>query len=186
VIALKLHLGCGKRFLKGYVHVDIEPFEHVDFVATIDNLDFIEDETVTEIYSSHSFEYFDRSQAKTVLEEWSRVLVPGGVVYLTVPDFAALVSIYSTTGDLNAIVGPLFGRWDNSGNILYHKTTWDFATLQAALDMAGFVQIGKFSPIVYLEKVDFQYDDYSLAFFPHMDREGIQVSLAISAIKPIK
>lgn len=166
--------------------MDIEPFEHIDFIATIDNLDFIEDETVTEIYSSHSFEYFDRSQANAVLKEWHRVLLPGGAIYLTVPDFAALVNIYSTTGDLSTIIGPLFGRWNNSGNILYHKTTWDFATLHSAFERAGFVQIGKFSPIEYLEKIDYQYDDYSLAFFPHMDREGIQVSLAISAIKPIE
>jgi hypothetical protein len=49
------------------VHIDIESFEHVDFVAGIDNLEFIESETVAEIYSSYSFECFDRSQAKAVL-----------------------------------------------------------------------------------------------------------------------
>jgi hypothetical protein len=37
------------------------------------------------------------------------VLIPGGAIYLTVPDFAALVKIYSSSSDLNIIIGPLFG-----------------------------------------------------------------------------
>lgn len=183
---MKLHLGCGKRFLQGYVHIDIESFEHVDFVAGIDNLEFIESETVAEIYSSHSFEYFDRSQAKSVLNEWRRVLIPEGAIYLTVPDFAALVDIYSSSSDLNLIIGPLFGRWGNSDQVLYHKTVWDLASLRAAFEGAGFVQAETFDPIEYLARIDSQYDDYSLAFYPHMDREGIQVSLAVKAIKPNK
>ena len=185
-IIMKLHLGCGKRFLPGYVHVDIESYDHVNFVAGIDNLEFIESESVTEIYSSHSFEYFDRYQANEVLKEWRRVLTPGGAIFLTVPNFSALVEIYSMTGDLNAVIGPLFGRWDNSGQILYHRTVWDLATLQLALESCGFDQVETFNPIEYLAGIDLQYDDYSLAFFPHMKREGIRVSLAVKAIKPNK
>ncbi len=183
---MKLHLGCGKRFLPGFVHVDIQSFDHVNFVAGIDNLEFIESESVSEIYSSHSFEYFDRNQAREVLKEWRRVLTPGGAIFLTVPNFSALVEIYSKTKDLDAVIGPLFGRWDNSGKILYHRTVWDHLSLQLALESCGFDQVETFNPIEYLAGIDLQYDDYSLAFFPHMNREGIQVSLAIKAVKPNK
>ena len=180
---MKLHLGCGKRFLPGFVHIDIADFSHVDFVSGIDDLSHIEDNKVSEIYSSHSFEYFDRFEAAQVLEEWNRVLIPGGALFITVPDFNSLISIYQSTGDLNAIVGPLFGRWENGGEYIYHKTTWDFLTLSRILRATGFEEIASFDPVIYLEEIDPNYDDYSLAFFPHNDRAGIQVSLAIRAIK---
>lgn len=180
---MKLHLGCGKRFLPGFIHIDIADFPHVDFVSGIDNLSHIENGKVSEIYSSHSFEYFDRFEASKVLEEWRRVLIPGGSLYITVPDFNALLSIYQSTGDLNAIIGPLFGRWENKGEHIYHKTTWDYLTLSTVLQRTGFTEVSKFDPVEYLGAIDPNYDDHSLAFFPHMDRSGIQVSLAITALK---
>ena len=34
---MKLHLGCGKRYIPGYVHVDAVDYPHVDQVSSIDN-----------------------------------------------------------------------------------------------------------------------------------------------------
>jgi predicted SAM-dependent methyltransferase len=180
---MKLHLGCGKRYLTGFTHIDIENFEHIDFNSGIESLSFIESESVSEIYSSHSFEYFDRKQSKTVLAEWNRVLSPGGSLFLTVPDFESLIKIYSITGKLDAVIGPLFGRWENSENTIYHKTTWDLRTLVSALEGSGFKEVKTFDPVEYLGNIDKMYDDYSLAFYPHMDSSGIQVSLALTARK---
>jgi predicted SAM-dependent methyltransferase len=180
---MKLHLGCGKRNLKGYVHVDIENYDHIDHVSSIDNLAFIEDSSVSEIYSSHAFEYFDRVQSISVLAEWHRVLEPGGELYLTVPNFRSLIEIYTVTNDLNAIIGPLFGRWENGDNTIYHRTTWDFQSLSSRLEEVGFLQISSFDPVAFLGSVDPTFDDYSLAFFPHMDHTGIPVSLAMKAQK---
>ena len=39
---VKLHLGCGKRFIPGYVHVDLARFDHIDFHASADNLSMID------------------------------------------------------------------------------------------------------------------------------------------------
>jgi len=40
---MKLHLGCGKRYI---VHVDVIDYPHVDHVSTIDNHSFLGDGTV--------------------------------------------------------------------------------------------------------------------------------------------
>jgi ubiquinone/menaquinone biosynthesis C-methylase UbiE len=44
------------------------------------------------------------------LQEWYRVLKKNGVIRLAVPDWKALIDIYSNTGELKFILGPLFGR----------------------------------------------------------------------------
>jgi predicted SAM-dependent methyltransferase len=179
---MKLHLGSGKRKLKGFLQVDIESGANVDIVSDMGELTMIDDASVDEIYTSHSFEYFDAHQAVTVLAEWKRVLKRGGKLFISVPDFSSLVKIYEKTADLSKIIGPLFGRWENVkvGETIHHRTVYDFDSLSKALRFAGFSQIEIFDPVTYLADVDPDYDDYSLAYFPHMDRSGIQVSLCVS------
>ena len=70
---MKLHLGCGKRYLEGYIHVDIAEFEHIDYQLPIDDLSTFKDNTAEEIYASHVLEYFDRNDVINVLTEWKRV-----------------------------------------------------------------------------------------------------------------
>ena len=70
----KIHLGCGKRFLEGYIR-DIDSFDHIDFVTAIDNLEMFEDDSANLIYCSHAIEYFAMVEIKNVLKEWKRVLV---------------------------------------------------------------------------------------------------------------
>lgn len=183
---MKLHLGCGKRYLPGFVHIDIADFPHIDYKAEVNLLPFIEDQTVDEIYSSHTFEYFDRLEAPQVLNEWQRVLKPGGRLYLTVPDFDSLIQIYGKSGELKNIIGPLFGKWVNAGDTppIFHKTVWNEIDLKGMLLENNFSDVEVFDPISYLGKIDPEYDDYSLAFFPHMDKSGIKVSLAITCKSP--
>ena len=93
----KLHLGCGKRYLDGYIHVDIAEYDHIDYKTQIDKLEMFESNFADLIYASHCIEYFDRDEVKEVLSEWKRVLKPGGVLRLAVPDFSSLIKIYSKT-----------------------------------------------------------------------------------------
>jgi ubiquinone/menaquinone biosynthesis C-methylase UbiE len=143
------------------------------------------DSTVAEIYSSHSFHYFDYFEADEVLREWKRILRRNGVLRLSVPDFDALVRIYSLSQkSIATIMGPLFGRWPtDGGNYIYAKTTYNLESLREKLEIAGFSDIETYSSPRFLESIDPNYDDHSLSYFPHMDREGIQVSLNLVARK---
>ena len=179
----KLHLGCGKRILDGWVHIDTSDYDHIDFNQSISDLSMFSDSTVEEIYCSHALEYFDRDHAFDVLTEWGRVLTTSGTLFIAVPDFLSLVQIYSETKAMKNIIGPLFGRM-NSGidnKLIYHKTVYDEESLRSLMQDCGFINIERYDPIEFLYQIDGEFDDHSLAFFPHMDRTGIQLSLCLKA-----
>jgi ubiquinone/menaquinone biosynthesis C-methylase UbiE len=143
------------------------------------------DNTVDLIYSSHSFEYFDRQKAVSVLKEWRRVLKPGGTLRLAVPDFDKLIKVYQKTEKLEKILGPLFGRMEintpDGPQMLYHKTVYSFSSLKIVLEENGFTGTRRYD---WKETIHRDYDDHSQAYFPHMDKSnGTLLSLNIEAEK---
>lgn len=176
---MKLHLGCGKRHIPGYVHIDAVDYPHVDHVSTIDNLPFIRDNSIDVIYSCHVLEHFKRREVARVLGEWCRVLKPGGLLRTSVPDFSSICEIYQKYSDIELVLGAIFGRQDYLYNI--HYNVFDFASLSRELSSAGFERILKYD---WRETEHAAIDDYSQAYIPHMDKKtGIQVSLNVECIK---
>lgn len=177
----KLHLGCGRRFLAGWIHVDIGDFEHIDVRTSISDLSDFKNDSASVIYCSHTLEYLDRAEAQHALTEWHRVLSNEGWLYLAVPDIQALLKIYVMTGRLETILGPLFGRIRIEGTevFAYHKTVYDEQSLGALMRSCGFKQIEAYDPVEFLQQQDKNFDDHSLAYYPHMDRSGVQVSLCL-------
>jgi predicted SAM-dependent methyltransferase len=55
--------------------------------------------SVQVVYSSHVFEHLDPLEAKRFLAETRRVLEPGGIIRLVVPDFAQQVAQYNKSQD---------------------------------------------------------------------------------------
>lgn len=180
-----LNLGCWHREIPGWIHVDLCDMPHIDFKSNINDLNMFNDNSVDLIYSSHSFEYFDVKEAPNVLKEWNRVLKPGGILRLAVPDFDSLIKLYDLTGDINTILGPLFGRMkietESSETMLYHKTTYTLKSIKKLLEANGFKNIHKYD---WKETIHKDYDDHSQAYYPHMDKEnGLLLSLNIEASK---
>lgn len=186
-MTVQLHLGCGRRFIPGFIHVDVADAPHIDHVNDISTLPMFGDGSVDVIYCCHAFEYFDRVEARRVLEEWRRVLRPGGVLRLAVPDFEALVEVYRRHDDLSLIAGPLFGRiavhTPHGDKVLYHRTTYDFRTLCQTLESAGFDNVRRYD---WRETVHKDHDDFSQAYVPHMDKQnGLLISLNVEAENPV-
>ncbi|HTW96844.1 MAG TPA: methyltransferase domain-containing protein [Candidatus Methylomirabilis sp.] len=182
---LMLNLGCWKRNLPGFTNVDICDLPHIHHKTGIDDLSMFENETVDLIYSSHSFEYFDRQEAKKVLAEWKRVLKPNATLRLAVPDFDKLLEVYKMTGKLEKILGPLFGRMEvqtaAGPKILYHKTVYNFDDLEQLLTENGFKNVRRYD---WRQTIHKDFDDHSQAYFPHMDKEkGLLISLNVEAEK---
>ena len=78
-------LGC----IPGFVHVDALAFPHVDHVRDVTDLSCFDTDSCDLIYACHIVEHFPRHGVGNVLKEWQRVLRPGGVLRIAVPDFEA-------------------------------------------------------------------------------------------------
>jgi hypothetical protein len=90
---LKLHLGCGERYLEGYRNIDFPPSEHTVQTGTrVDEYSDIRElvyprESVAEVRLHHVFEHFTRPVALALLTAWNAWLEPGGTLRIEVPDF---------------------------------------------------------------------------------------------------
>jgi|TARA_R110000824_G_scaffold81370_1_gene204555 predicted SAM-dependent methyltransferase len=180
---VRLHVGCGHRYLPGFVHIDQDHLEHVDHVRDIKDLSIFEDESVDEIYSCGTIIYFDRYEVRTVLKEWSRVLKKGGILRTSIADFEKMVQVYFDSEknlDARGILGPLFGRWEiqdeTEKRFIYQRTTYDFHSLRGVLETAGFRNVRRYNWRKFLPE---GYDDYSRAYIPHMDESGLHLSLNV-------
>lgn len=177
---MKLHLGCGKRHIPGFVHIDAVDYPHVDHVASIDNLSFLPDDSADLIYNCHVLEHFKRRDVERVLREWLRVLKPGGVLRISVPDFAMLCEVYQRYGKIELVVGALFGRQDYLYNI--HYNVFDLASLTEVLEKSGFTNVRRYD---WRQIEHAGIDDFSQAYIPHMDKEnGTLISLNVECTKP--
>ena len=56
---MKLHIGCGTKYLPGYKHMDVIDSEHIDFVCNARVWKMIENGSASEIYACHILEYIE-------------------------------------------------------------------------------------------------------------------------------
>ena len=75
----KLEIGSENRPADGYEHLDLIDYPHVDIVADAREIP-IEDNTYVEVYSLWVLEHFAEHELVKVLQEWRRVLKPGGKI----------------------------------------------------------------------------------------------------------
>ena len=90
---MKLHLGCGQRYLDGYTNIDFPSTEHtVQTVSVADEFHNLfellyKQKTIDEIRLHHVFEHFDRATACAFMVGWNSWLKIGGNLRIEVPDF---------------------------------------------------------------------------------------------------
>lgn len=176
---MKLHLGCGKNYLPGWINVDLFSTVQADVYADITALPF-EREAFDLIYASHVLEHVHRHTVVATLGHWRDLLKPGGVLRLAVPDFQAVCEWYNSTGRLDDVMGLLYGGQNHPKN--HHFVAFDRKTLIRDLTRAGFATCRDWN---WRETDHARFDDYSQARLPHMsDGNGtVWVSLNVEATK---
>jgi predicted SAM-dependent methyltransferase len=178
---MKFNIGCGHRnFGNDWIHIDGGSYDHLNssdiFIPTYDK------NIADLIYASHLIEYFNRNEVEILLKRWKEVLKPNGVLRLAVPNFEIIANLYiNRQYPLDNFLGPLYGKMKMSKNIIYHKTTYDFTSLEKLLKIIGMKKIRKYD---WRKTEHSKYDDHSQAYLPHMDKKnGILLSLNVECIK---
>jgi predicted SAM-dependent methyltransferase len=176
---MKLHIGCGSVAIPGYINVDIRYLPNVDVVDNAKYLKKFVSEDVSVIYACHVLEHFSRWEVQHILKRWYDILAFDGILTISVPDFGAVVQQYIKNQNVPELIGFLYGGQDYDEN--FHRYCWDFNSLKNDLEAIGFKKINRYE----WEKSDLKdFDDYSKAYLPHMDKEnGRLMSLNITAVK---
>lgn len=178
----RLHIGAGKLYLPpsdGWTNHDLFSSVNADVYADMTALPFVPN-TFDLVYASHVLEHCHRHCILATLSHWRDILKPGGTLRLAVPDFGAVVKHYTRHGDLKVLMGLLYGGQTHPKNV--HTVTFDETTLACDLIRVGFTNIRKWD---WRLTDHAQYDDYSQAYLPSMDKEnGLHVSLNMEATKP--
>ena len=91
------------------------------------------------VYSSHVLEHFYPDAAEHLIGEMFRVLKPGGVVRICVPDLEFAVSLYQK-GEKQRALGFFFAA-DGLDTFAQHLYMYDFEMLAERLRKSGFVSI---------------------------------------------
>ncbi len=171
---IKLNIGSRER-AEGWKTLDIDPGPEVDYVGDCGDLVAFKDNSIDTIYASHVLEHVSyHEDMQTTLKEWFRVLLPGGTVMISVPDFETLCRLFlhkELSGEERFhVMRIIFGGQVDPYDFHSVGLTWEF--LGSYLNDVGFQNI---------ERVDdFQlFQDSSVLKFGN-----IAISLNVKAQKP--
>ena len=152
-----IHLGCGGSCPDGWTNIDMIGGDMRLNLCW--NLPFVDNSTQF-VYSAHTLEHLDyHTSAPRLIKEIFRILKPGGVLRLAVPDLGAYTEAYvknnteffkefdqarpefgSDAGYRTNMskVMMMAGSAIKSGQLFEHKMGYDFITLSELFTQAGF------------------------------------------------
>jgi prepilin-type processing-associated H-X9-DG protein len=146
--ALHLHLGCGAKYLPGFVNVDANPLRKVDLWLDVRCGLPYRANSVSSIYSTHMIEHLYPDELERLLRECARALKPGGGLRIVVPSLRNAILAYQENrydwfpGNFPRHFDSVGGRFSN---FLFcdgqHRTAFDFGHLQEILFKAGFARV---------------------------------------------
>lgn len=158
---LKVNVGCGQNIVDGWINLDLTNDPRVICWDCRRSLPF-DDNSVSAIFTEHVFEHlYHPDETMAFLAECRRILEPGGVVRIVVPDVGKYLRLYGNgwdgliyTRDLAKVDGGYRDGWLQTTyatqmemmNAIFrqgveHKYGWDAETLMRVMREAGFQQV---------------------------------------------
>lgn len=158
---MKLHLGCGKRILPGYVNIDaIGGDRQMD----IRKLDY-PDNSVEEILAVHVWEHFWLNEVVEIASEWRRVLIPGGKLILEMPRLEKVMHYIIQSRVNNTPMAANMTLWAMYGDPStirseqdLHKWLWGMGDIKLVLTSAGFREIQILEPEHHVKARDMRVE----------------------------
>jgi SAM-dependent methyltransferase len=102
-----LNIGCGGRSHPAWLNVDIAPARATIFDWNIRRPLPLPGETFDAVYHSHVLEHLPRDEAPSFLSECFRLLKPGGVLRIAIPDLETICRVYLDQLDRSLAGEPL-------------------------------------------------------------------------------
>ena len=154
---LKLNIGCGENIKPGWVNIDLSP--NVDLALDMRRNIPLPTGCASVIYSEHFFEHLENPPSvQTFLSEAYRVLEPGGLFSVGVPDTEWIIRDYNglpykehqpgewlkfVKGGLHPDIcyTPLDHINFHFRQFTEHKYAYDYVTLAHVLEQAGLTDV---------------------------------------------
>lgn len=89
-----LNLGCGNRFHPAWINVDFVSTGAGVIAHNLNEGIPFPDNSFDVVYHSHVLEHFAKDDAPGFLKECYRVLKPGGIIRMVIPDLEQIVRVY--------------------------------------------------------------------------------------------
>lgn len=147
---LRLNLGCGRHTMDGWCNVDAAPSPQAsrepDILCDVRAIP-LPDACASEILAVHLFEHLYRWECDDVIEEWKRLLRPGAIIAMEMPDLLKTCNnILQGATDSRKFADQL-GLWSLYGDprerlpLMVHRWAWTFGSIKPFLVEHGFIDI---------------------------------------------
>ncbi|MEI6213336.1 MAG: methyltransferase domain-containing protein [Desulfuromonadales bacterium] len=188
-----INIGSGPNVATGCINIDFFSTHGIDYGTDLRRPLKIADSSVDGVFSEHTIEHLTYADADRLLRECFRIMKPGGVIRIIVPDISLFIKHFSDHDEL------WFKQWEqlifiNSDDkkrskrrlasplqaISFvtqeygHVSSWDFPTVTYYLEKNGFSCV---------TKVSFMQGQCSQILFDQNNEERKFVSLYVEAQK---
>lgn len=92
-----LNVGCGRRYHPDWVNVDLVPIDDAVIAYDVSKGLPFENNQFDAVYHSHVLEHLDPDRGRALISECQRVLRPGGIIRVVVPDLEQIARLYLQT-----------------------------------------------------------------------------------------
>jgi predicted SAM-dependent methyltransferase len=152
---LSVNIGSGGKGLPDWINIELTRMRDTTLCLDIRRRLPLAEESVSRILAEHVLEHIDfRSDVPVVLQDWHRVLRPGGVLRIIVPDARRFLQAYVADDprhwrelgwDRDSLPSDIYTCMHIINHIFHqggeHLFAYDFETLAWALGRAGFRDI---------------------------------------------
>lgn len=148
---MKINAGCGKRKMAGFVNVDIQG--DADVISDLRRLPF-EDAVAIELHAYHVIEHFYRWEIGEVLDEWNRVMKPGALLVLELPNILlAAKNLLAGTRD-QLCMWAFYGDPGHRDPLMIHRWGYTPETVTALVAEHGFGDVTMRLPQTHSARVN--------------------------------